>query len=366
MSALTKKALNRALLARQMLLRKEELSPLRVVEQLLGLQAQQARPPFVGLWARLAKFSREDLLELIASRKIVRATAMRATLHLMSAKDYLQFRSSLQPALTAAMRSVMKSRKSEAEIDEIVAAAARCFAEQAQTFGDLRVALSQQFPDADERMMGYLARTQLPLVMVPEEAEFGFGTDSKFTLASGWLKKTVGTEERMEDLLLRYLATFGPATVADAQAWSGLPKLKPVFEALRPKLEVFRDERKRELFDVPGALLPPEDTPAPVRFLPGFDNVILAHADRTRIIADEYRPRVATKNLQILPTFLVDGFVAGTWDYTFVKKSAVLSVSPFKKFERAAKRDLAEAGELLVRFLAPDAGHSEVTFQEAG
>ncbi len=345
-----------------MLLRREVISPLDAVERLIGLQAQQARPPFVGLWTRLAGFERESLLDQIRKRKMVRVTTMRATLHLMSAKDYLQFRGSMQPALSAAMRSVVQSRKAAVDIEAIVAAAERCFAERPQTFSELRASLLQEFPDTDERAMGYLARTRLPLVMVPDDGEFGFGTDSKFAAASWYLKAPLQSEGHVEDLMLRYLAAFGPATVADAQSWSGLPKLKAVFDKMRPTLKTFRDERKRELFDVLKGPQPPEDTPAPVRFLPAFDNAILAHADRTRIIADEHRARVATKNLQILPTFLADGFAAGTWELSLAKKTARLTISPFKPLARGIKQDLTAEAELLVRFMAPDALRSEVLF----
>ena len=276
-TTLTKQALNRALLARQMLLSREGITPLPAIERLFGMQAQQPRPPFTGLWTRLEGFKRESLLELIHKRKVVRATMMRATIHLVSAKDYLAFRNSIQPALSGGMQTILKGRLSQADIEAVIAAGGRLFGEEPQTFGELRTALSKNFPEADERAMGYLIRTQIPLIMMPCDGDCGFGTDSKFALAAWWLGKAIHGEERTQDLILRYLAAFGPATVADAQAWSALPKLKPVFDALRSRLQVFRDERNRELFDVPNAPRPPENAPAPVRFLPAFDNIILAH-----------------------------------------------------------------------------------------
>jgi hypothetical protein len=337
-AAWTKQALNRAFLARQFLLARTVASPLSVVEHLIGLQAQQARPPFIGLWTRISGFERSALLDLIRTRKIVRVTAMRATLHLMSARDYLHFRAALQPALTAALRSILKTRKAELDIEGIVSAAERAFTGKPQTFGELRATLSQQYPGLDERAMGYLARTHVPLIMLPNESEYGYGIDSTFTAAASWLMKPASTEDATEDLIRRYLAAFGPATIADAQSWSGIPKLNPVFERLRPELETFRDENKRELFDLPGAPRPDADVTAPICFLPGFDNAILGHVDRTRIIADEHRPHVATKNLQILPTFLVDGFVAGTWEFTATKKAAKLNLSAFKTLAKPVKQ----------------------------
>ena len=162
---------------------------------------------------------------------------------------------------------------------------------------------------------------------------------------------------------MRYLAAFGPASATDVQAWSALAGIREVLEELRPRLVTFRDDRKRELFDLPEAPRPSEDAPAPARFLPGFDNLILSHADRTRIMADEHRPLVTTKNLQVLPTFLVDGFVAGTWKSSLVKKEARLTVLPFEPLSKAAKAELALEADKLVRFIEPDAGKWTVSFE---
>src|SRR5204863_7940547 len=161
--------------------------------------------------------------------------------------------------------------------------------------------------------VGYAVRTQLPLVLLPGDHEWGFPGDAHFALAEEWLAGSLAMEDRPRTLVLRYLAAFGPASASDIQAWSGLTGLTPVLNELRPQLRVFRDERRRELFDLPEAPRPPADTPVPVRFVADFDNLILSHADRTRVIADEHRPVVITNNGQVLPTFLVDGFVAGTW-----------------------------------------------------
>ena len=361
-TTLSTRALNRAFLARQLLLARERLPVARAIERLAGLQAQQPRPPFIGLWTRLAGFQRESLLALLQQRRVVRATMMRATIHLVTAKDYLAFRTAIQPALTAAMKSALGSRAPQMQEDMVVAAAERCFKQRPQTFAELRAALANEFPNLDERAMGYLARTRLPLVMTPDGADYGF-SDSIFAAAEWWLGRGVDSKDRVEDLVLRYLAAFGPASARDAQTWSGLPNLQPVFERLRSKLEVFRDDHQRELFDLPGAPRPDAGTPVPVRFIPGFDNLILSHVDRTRIIADEYRPRVSLKNLQILPTFLVDGFVAGTWDVTRKGSTATLTISPFKPLSRAIKNDLTAEAENLVRFVGHQAAKHEVVFQ---
>jgi hypothetical protein len=362
----TKQALNRALLARQMLLaREQKASPVEVIEKLAGLQAQQARPPFVGLWSRIAGFERQALVKQLNARKVVRATLMRGTLHLVSAKDYLAFRGPVQPALSAGFRSAIGSKAPGLDMDAVVAHARGVF-NTPRTFADLRTALAGAFPKANDRAMGYGVRTHLPLVTVTDDPGWGFGPDSAFALAEAWLGKAVPMAEAADALIVRYLAAFGPATVADAQAWSGLRGLQPVFERLRPKLVTFAaDGGKRELFDLPKAPRPDEGTPVPAaQFIAAFDNVILAHADRSRIIADEHRAQVVTKNLLVLPTFLVDGFVAGTWQTAVSGKTATLTVKPFAgvKPPKAAKALLAHEAEALVRFIEPESSKHEVRF----
>jgi hypothetical protein len=359
---LTRQMLNRALLARQMLLAREETAALAVIEYLVGLQAQLARPPYVGLWSRIAGFQRAELQSLIARRLVVRAPLMRCTLHLMSAADYQAFRPVLQPALTLAMRSILRDRLSRFSLEALVEEARRLFAERPRRFQELRAALLEKFPEADERAMGYAVRTQLPLVLVSGEHEWGFPGDAEFSLAEDWLGERVEAEDRPHALVRRYLAAFGPASASDIQAWSGLAGLGPVLNELRSELQVFRDERKRELFDLPDAPRPPADTPVPARFVADFDNLILSHADRTRVIADEHRRVVITTNGQVLPTILVDGFVAGTWKVTGTRKTATLAVSPFAPLPAAAKAELTADGESLARFLQPEAARFEVRF----
>ncbi|MDR3633273.1 MAG: winged helix DNA-binding domain-containing protein [Isosphaeraceae bacterium] len=363
---LSRRALNRALLARQMLLAREAVTPLRAVERLVGLQAQQAHPPFVGLWTRVAGFERAALSRLLQGRAIVRATLMRGTLHLMSAADYLVLRGPLQPGLSAGMHAVLRERAKDLDIPALVTLARRCFEERPRTFTELRDAFLEVFPGADERAMGYAVRTHLPLVMVPDASAWGFPADADFAVAESWLGKAPGSEEKADSLVLRYLAAFGPAAAADVQTWSGLVGMRDVLERLRPQLQTFRDERKRELFDLPEAPRPAEETPAPVRFVPGFDNLVLSHADRTRIIADEHRTQVTTRNLQVLPTFLVDGFVAGTWKTARGKKTATLTLSPFVRLPAAAKAQLAEEGEALLGWVEPDAERRTMAFEREG
>lgn len=361
---LTLRELNRATLARQMLLGREKVTAVKAVERLAGMQAQEAKPPFVGLWSRVEGFRREALVKLVANRKLVRTTMMRGTLHLMTAKDYLALRGAVQPMLSRGMKSVLQKRADALDVGKLVAESEKFLAKGPQTFEAIRAHLAKKKPNADARAMGYMVRTHLPLVQVPDEDQYwGYPRTTDFALAESWLDAEVDLGDTdPTKLVRRYLAAFGPATVADAQAWSGLVGLADVFAKMRSKLAVFEDEDGRELFDLPKAPRPAAKTPAPVRFLPEFDNLVLAHADRRRLIADAHRPKVCTKNLRVLPTFLVDGFAAGLWKVASTKKQATLTMSPFEKLSKAAQTELRQEGDALLRFVEPDVATRDVRF----
>lgn len=361
MSVLTLKALNRATLARQMLLAREKTTVVKAVERLAALQAQLARPPYVALWARISGFRAEDLTRLARERRLVRGTMMRGTLHLLTAKDYLEWRPALQPMLTAGMRAVLEERAAGLDIEGLMRSARAALRERPRTFEELRPLLKKAWPKADERALGYAVRTHLPLVQVPDGTRWGWPASAGFAEAESWVEAPLAPG-RLEALLLRYIAALGPATVADAETWSGVRPLKDAFAALRPSLSVFRDEGGRELFDLKDAPRPPARTPAPARFLPDFDNLLLGHADRQRVISDAHRPLVTTRNLRILPTFLVDGFVRGTWTVQRSRSVASLVAEPFEPLPRGARADLLAEGQGLLRFLEPDAPKLEVRF----
>jgi hypothetical protein len=360
--ALTLKELNRATLARQMLLAREKTPVLRAVERLAGLQAQLARPPYVGLWSRVQGFRPEQLTRLVHERKVVRATLMRCTLHLVSTKDYQALRSTFQPMLTAAMHGVLKHRGKDIDVELLKATARACLDDRPQTFEELRAVLATSYPDIDARALGFAVRTHLPVVQVPDQTRWGWPGAADFAAAESWIGEPVAPVADAPGLVQRYLAAFGPASVRDAMMWSGIRGLEPAFESLRPKLRVFRDEKGRELFDLPKAPRPPAGTPAPVRFLPDYDNLLLGHADRRRVISDDHRPRVATKNLRILPTFLVDGIVSGAWRIDRTRSAAALILEPFVEIPRKARAELAEEGKALVSFAEPDVRTAEVRF----
>jgi len=340
--SLSTRQLNRALLARQMLLERQKVTPLAAIERLVGMQAQVPRPPFGGLWTRLQRFEREDLVRLVRDKKVVRATAMRGTIHLLSASDYLMLRPALGQMLAAGANTIVGKRMTEAPATgELLAIARDFFGKTPAPFDDFRKVLQLKYPTHDVRALAYTVRMGLPLIMVPTDGTWGYPSNAGFALAEKWLGQKIPMDSpQLEKGVLRYLAAFGPASPADAQNWSGLRALREVFERLRPKLLTFRDERKRELFDLSDAPRPDGDTTAPVRFLPEYDNVLLGHADRTRIVSDENRKRLVTKNLIVIGSFLVDGFVAGAWKTEEKKKSATLVLTSFGKLSRETKAEL--------------------------
>lgn len=351
---LTLRELSRATLARQMLLDREILPVPDAVRRLIGLQAQVALPPYVGLWTRLEGFRLNDLTDLLKERRIVRATLMRSTLHLMDADDYLRLRPALQPALARALNAFFGKRARGLDAGRIVAVARAYLDEEPRAYGELRSSLADLHPDRDPEALAYAARTYLPMVQVPDGgAVWGYSNRPPYATSEAWLGGPPLGPAEPRELILRYLAAFGPATVRDVQAWSGMVRLKEPVEALRPELRTFRDEGGRELFDLPEAPLPAAgSSPAPVRFLPEYDNLVLSYADRTRFIADEHRSRVFLSAGRVRATFLVDGFVAGTWRVARERGApAKLEIEPFGPLPRNEREALDEEGERLLGFL---------------
>jgi hypothetical protein len=359
---LTLREINRMTLARQMLLKREAVSVTDAIERLVGMQAQLPQAPFIGLWTRLPNFQRRDLAELIANHSVIKVTLMRATLHLVTADDYRLLRGALQPALEKASGSIVKRREQAFELDEVLAAAKLFIDEAPRSFAEISTMLSERWPEVDVGSMRYSVRTHLPLVQVPTNTGWSYPGNPKFTLAESWLGEPIPTESNLDTLILRYLAAFGPATVADMQTWSGLGKLKEAVEKLKPKLQIYRDEKKRELLDLPD--MPPPEEDAPERFLPEFDNLLLSHSDRRRVVADEYRSRVYLPALRVAATFLVDGFVAGAWKVEKTKGAATLNIEPFTPLPPVSRAALADEGERLVRFIEPEAKSYEILFGE--
>ena len=360
--ALTDVELNRATLARQMLLeRVEGVRVPQAVERLAGMQAQEPKHPFIGLWTRLEDFQSEALLSALRERDVVRATLMRSTLHLLCAADYAALRMALQPPMSVAMR-VLGARAKGLDPEQVIPAARRLLKGSPLTFDEIRARLQQQFPDVNDRALGYAVRTLLPLVMVPaEDARWGFGRVARFALADEWLTEPLAREGAEQALARRYLEAFGPASAKDVQAWSGVGGMKAVLDGMRDELVVFTGERgRRELFDLPDAPRPGAGVAAPPRLLPEFDNLVLAWDDRSRVIADEHRPLVTTKNLRVKATFLVDGVVAGTWTMAVKRRAATLTLQPFATVPRGAAQELQAEAHRLAALIEPHAQDHEV------
>ena len=350
---LTLRQLNRATLARQHLLARSRLSVVDAIEHLVGLQAQLARPPFVGLWSRLEDLPRERVITELLEKRVVRATAFRATLHLMSATDFVRLRETLQPGLDRALK-VLRGRAADLDAAALDVQG-RAFFKEPATFDQLRVHLASRISGADVRAMAYAIRLRTPLVQVPvRDSVWGFPGQASFVSAERWLPKLPRQKLSAGELVLRYLAAYGPATIADMQAWSGLPNLKAAFDAVRPRLVAFGADKRAELFDLPDAPRPDEDTPAPVRFLPEYDNLIIGRAD-ARVLAARHRPAVFLPGLRVLPTVLVDGFAAGTWKVDRKKASATLTVDAFARPAARVREEIEAEGERLLHFVEPDA-----------
>ncbi|GLF97950.1 winged helix DNA-binding domain-containing protein [Streptomyces yaizuensis] len=349
------RALNRATLARQLLLRRvprAELSVTDAVGQLVGLQAQNVRPPYVALAARLADFAPGELSAPMASRAVARMVTLRSTLHTHTADDCLALRPLVQSGGPDRELRMFRTGLTGVDLDRLAAVARELVEEEPRTMKQLREALAVHWPDADPFALSVAARCLLPLVQVTPRGLWGAGGQVALTTTERWFGRPAGPAATAEDTVLRYLAAFGPASVKDMQTWSGLTRMRAVFDGLRPRLAVFRDEAGTELFDLPDAPRPDPGTPAPPRFLPEFDNLLLSHADRSRVIARDEHRNLTWRGNQSCPAFLLDGFLAGTWRLTEDAGRATLTVQPFEEPGRAARGELTAEAERTLRTLS--------------
>jgi hypothetical protein len=339
-------------LARQALLAREQVSVESLLERLAGMQAQIPHSPYVGLWSRIEGFEPEDLSSLLTERRAVRIALMRSTIHLVTAADSFALRPVVQPAIG---REIINNKAWSPGLEGVDFAqlreAARTLLEtSAMTPAALGQALAVQWPRHHPASLAHAARTVLPLVQVPPRGLWGRSGQTKLTTAEAWLGRDGGPGLTREELILRYLAAFGPASVADVQSWSGLQGLRDPMDALRPQLLTFRDERNRELFDLPEGPRPGEGLPAPIRFLPEYDNLLLSHSDRARVITEQHRTEVVRDFGARF--FLVDGFVAGRWKPDIGKSAATLTIDLFESAS-AARAEVAAEAERVAAFLAP-------------
>lgn len=346
MRELSLRTLNRTLLVRQHLAARSEIPPGELIRHLVAVQAQEPNWPYIGVWSRLRRFERRDLGALMHDRTLVRSTTLRRTVHLSAATDFRWLRPTLQAYVTKALDTAYYRTEIDGiDRSELAAAGRDVLAGRRMSRGELGKALAEHFPDRHTRRLAEALEVLVPMAHGAETGEWGRWRNRYVTVgpADEWIGTPLGPADP-SGLVLRYLAAFGPATVADMQAWSGLTRLTEVVTVLRPQLRVLRGPEGAELFDLPDAPLADPDLPAPVRFLPAFDNALLGYRDRRRIIAEEDRRRTAREASAGVPVYLLDGFVHGRWSLT----ETTLRIEPWYRFDTDQRtRVEAEARRLL-------------------
>jgi hypothetical protein len=361
---LSPRALNRATLERQLLLRRAKLSAFDAIEHLVGMQAQSPLAPYVGLWTRLEGFQPDELVRLMTAREVVRIALMRNTVHLVTAEDCLMLRPLMQVIFDRDLRvnTTFARLLRDVDVEALTAAGRALVEERPRTNTELGALLRERWPERDASALVFAIRSQVPLVQVPPRGIWGKGGQVTCTSAEAWLGRPLAADPSPDDMVMRYLAAFGPATVKDVQQWCGLTRLREVVGRLRPRLATFRDEAGNELFDLPDAPRPDPDTPAPVRFLPEYDNLYVSYADRTRLISEaHYRTLRATERL-VRGSVLVDGFFRGLWQISRQRGVATLHVESYGPLSDHDRDTVAEEGMHLLTFAASNAKAREIEF----
>jgi hypothetical protein len=347
---LSQRVLNRTLLGRQFLLERVERTPAEVVEHLVGLQAQEPIDPYVALWTRIADFDPAELSLMIEERRAVRMGSLRTTLHLLTTEDAL----AIAPLTATVHRRTFSSTPFPKALvgldtDEVVDAARAALEAGPMSPGDLGRHLATKWPDRDPSALAYLARYSLPLVQVPPRGLWRRTARTANTTLEAWTGRQPD-QSSVDAFVLRYLRAFGPASASDIRTWSWLTGLREVVDRLRPQLRVFRDESGRELLDVADGVLVDEDTPAPIRFLPQYDNLFLSHDDRSRINGEmTWGVEFGWKG-----PILVDGGITAAWRVRRSGKTATMTIELGRKFTGAERADLQREAVRLAEFLDAD------------
>jgi hypothetical protein len=361
---LDRRALNRALLARQLLLRRVEMPVLDAVEHLVGLQAQEPLPPYIGLWSRLRAFDPNELGRMLTDREVVRLTLMRGTVHLVTVGDALLLRPLVQVVIERSHNAAFGRRMGNADPRELATAVRELLANEPLAARELGRRLVARGIGADAEAIGNAARVFVPLVQLPPRRVWGASGRARYAPIEDWTGGALESDPSIDDIVMRYLRAFGPASIMDMQKWSGLTRLNEAFERLRPRLLTFRDEDGRELFDIPDAPRPDRDVRAPVRFLGEYDNILLGHADRRRIIPEDFPSEAMLAAGRFVSNVLVDGMLRATWWIERDgKRRAALVVRPFRKLSRVERNDVAAEARGLIDFVAADAEARDVRFE---
>ncbi len=359
--------LNRATLARQFLLERTERTALGTIEHLVAMQSQVPGAPFTGLWSRVAGFQFDDLSALMLDRSAVRMLTLRSTVHLMSAADAAGFRPLAQVVLDREYRSVRKKALDAAGVDpvEVAARARDLLAERPLTAAQIADVTCAQWPSAPRDMVSAVPRLLLPMVQVPPRGLWGGVGQATYAMFEDWTGLELDPLP-LETVVKRYLAAYGPATVKDAQQWCGLTRLKAVFDGLGDELVQFEGPSRERLYDLSDAPRPDGATPAPVRILPEYDNVLLSHADRTRVVDDDRRLSLLAGPQLIGPTVLVDGRVEATGKIDADAAGGRLLVRPFADFGADTRAEIEAEGVALLEAMGGKYAGGRVEFGEAG
>ena len=348
---LTRRDLNRALLARQLLLERRKLSATKAVERLGGLQAQSTPSPYLSLWTRLEGFERDELTRALKARRLVKALLQRGTLHVVSPADYWAISTARRELGGILWPPAYERLVPKRRLAELAALVLDELGDGERTFKELQAVLHPHAKgNATATFLWRRVQGHASVVHVPPSGIWGYGGQGVYAPAAGRIKGgPPAPQEAFDHLVRRYLGAYGPATPRDVGQWAGVPRLKPITEALaRIGARTLRDDRGRTLYDLPRAPLPDPDTPAPLRLLPRFDNLVLSHDDRSRILGDVKPSRIVTKNGIVHATMLVDGFVAGTWQL----ERGRVRLEPFGRLAAAVRRALQEEAARLEAFVA--------------
>jgi hypothetical protein len=349
------RALNRALLARQFLLTRSKLSVVEALEHLVGMQAQVPNSPYIGLWTRLDGFDPATLSRMVTERRAVRAALMRGTLHLSTARDYLALRPLLQPVLTRGLNGNFGRRLVGIKPSTIAAAGRKLLEKQPRNTAEIARLLKARWPDRDAQALGYAVQYLLPIVQLPPRGVWGSSAQVTWATVETWLGRSLKDTGSLDRLVLRYLGAFGPATVADIRSWSGLAGLRDVVDRLRRRIRTFRTVDGDELFDLPNAPRPDRSSPAPPRFLPYYDNVLLGHANRSRVIPEGGGAWFFPVDGLFVGTILIDGFLGGRWKIEREGDRALLVINYFVRLRKQDRVALTAEGRRLLKFAAADA-----------